>query len=149
MQTARNLHPEHVCRNRDGVKHEAKQEKLVEVLRYGLTRLILLDSARSPGPDPWADPKCRSTLGFCNLHHRSTRVQNWGIYIYFTILYTTILYHTVVLEPRVGGSLDPPGLLGGKDSANSDRGLGTGRPAQGRLAHWPSVFRVGIRSCRF
>ena len=29
-------------------------------------------------PDPWADPNSRSTLRFCNLHHRSTRVQNWG-----------------------------------------------------------------------
>ena len=40
-------------------------------------------------PDAWADPKSRSTLGFCNLHHRSSRAQNWGIYF-----------------------LDPPGGLG-------------------------------------
>ena len=32
-------------------------------------------------PHPWADPKSRSTLGFYNLHHRSTGVQNWGIYV--------------------------------------------------------------------
>ena len=25
-------------------------------------------------PGPWKDPKTRSTLGFCSLHH------NWGIY---------------------------------------------------------------------
>ena len=31
-------------------------------------------------PDPWADPKSRSTLRFYNLHHRRTGVQNWGIY---------------------------------------------------------------------
>ena len=31
-------------------------------------------------PDPWVDPKSRSTLRFCNLHHRSIRVQNWGLY---------------------------------------------------------------------
>ena len=31
-------------------------------------------------PDPWEDPKSRSTLRFHNLQHRSTRVQNWGIY---------------------------------------------------------------------
>ena len=31
-------------------------------------------------PDPWADPKSRSTLGFCNLHHRAIRIQNWGFY---------------------------------------------------------------------
>ena len=31
-------------------------------------------------PDPWPDPKSRSTLGFYNFHHRSTGVQNWGIY---------------------------------------------------------------------
>ena len=30
---------------------------------------------------PWADPKGRSTSGFHNLHHRSTRVQNWGFYL--------------------------------------------------------------------
>ena len=29
-------------------------------------------------PDPWADPKSRSTLGLYNLNHRSTRAQNWG-----------------------------------------------------------------------
>ena len=27
--------------------------------------------------DPWADPKSRSTLGFQNLHHRTTGVQHW------------------------------------------------------------------------
>ena len=31
-------------------------------------------------PDPWEDPKSRSTLGFYSLHHRSIRAQNWGIY---------------------------------------------------------------------
>ena len=40
-------------------------------------------------PNPWADPKSRSTLGFWNLHHRSIGVQNWGLYF-----------------------LDPPGGLG-------------------------------------
>ena len=30
-------------------------------------------------PDPWADPKCRSTSGFYNLHHRNIGVQNQGI----------------------------------------------------------------------
>ena len=33
-----------------------------------------------PNPNPWADPKSRSISRFCNLHHRSIRVQNWGIY---------------------------------------------------------------------
>ena len=33
-----------------------------------------------PIPRPWADPKSRTTLGFHNLHHRSARVQIWGIY---------------------------------------------------------------------
>ena len=41
-------------------------------------------------PDPWADPKSRSTLGFCTLHYRSIRALHWGIYC-----------------------LDPPGGLGG------------------------------------
>ena len=43
----------------------------------------------STNPQPSADPKSGSTSGFCNLHHRSIRIQNWGIYI-----------------------LDPPGGLG-------------------------------------
>ena len=30
-------------------------------------------------PDSWADPKSRSTLGLCNLHHKSIRVQNWWV----------------------------------------------------------------------
>ena len=29
---------------------------------------------------PWADPKSRSTLGFHNLCHWGTGVQNWGFY---------------------------------------------------------------------
>ena len=28
-------------------------------------------------PEPWEDPKHGSTLGLCNLHDRSIRVQNW------------------------------------------------------------------------
>ena len=31
-------------------------------------------------PNHWTDPKSRATLRFCNLHHRSIRVQNWEIY---------------------------------------------------------------------
>ena len=34
--------------------------------------------AKHLNPDPWADPKSRSALGFCNLDHRSIRAQNWG-----------------------------------------------------------------------
>ena len=30
--------------------------------------------------DLWADARSRCTLGFCNLHHRSTRMQNSGFY---------------------------------------------------------------------
>ena len=30
-------------------------------------------------PEPWEDPKSRSTFGI-NLHHRSGRVQNWGLH---------------------------------------------------------------------
>ena len=33
-------------------------------------------------PDPWADPKSRSTLGFYNLHHRRTRVQHLGVLLF-------------------------------------------------------------------
>ena len=29
-------------------------------------------------PDPWADPKSRSTVGLCDLHGRSTGVPIWG-----------------------------------------------------------------------
>ena len=31
-------------------------------------------------PDPWADPKSGSTLGFHNLHHRCTVVLKWWLY---------------------------------------------------------------------
>ena len=31
-------------------------------------------------PDPWVDPKRRSTFWFCNLHHGRIRVQHLGIY---------------------------------------------------------------------
>ena len=31
--------------------------------------------------DPWADPRSRSTLRFCNLHHGSTRTQSWQFYV--------------------------------------------------------------------
>ena len=34
--------------------------------------------APSNAPDPWADPKSRSTSGFHNLHHRGIGVKNWG-----------------------------------------------------------------------
>ena len=34
----------------------------------------------SNNPDRWADPKSRSTFGFCSLHHRSITAQNRGIY---------------------------------------------------------------------
>ena len=37
-------------------------------------------SGARPAYDTPEDPKSRSTFGFCNLHHRSTRVQNWGMY---------------------------------------------------------------------
>ena len=49
----------------------------------------LWDDPSFDNPDPWADPKSRSTLGFYNLQRRSTGVQNWWIYF-----------------------LDPPGGLG-------------------------------------
>ena len=42
-------------------------------------------------PEPLQDPKRRSTLGLYNLHHRSIRIQNWGLHF-----------------------LDPPGRLGCK-----------------------------------
>ena len=29
-------------------------------------------------PDPWADPKTRSPVRFCNLRPRSVSIQNWG-----------------------------------------------------------------------
>ena len=40
-----------------------------------------LQQARDgPDPGPLADPKSRSPLGCCDLHRRSTRLQNWGDY---------------------------------------------------------------------
>ena len=35
---------------------------------------------RSSYPDPWADPKSRSTLQFYTLCRRSSGVRNWGFY---------------------------------------------------------------------
>ena len=32
-------------------------------------------------PDPWADPKSRSTLGLRNLHNKSIRTENCGFYL--------------------------------------------------------------------
>ena len=51
------------------------------------TKAVLITSGSFP--DPGADPTSRSPLGFYKLHHRSVRVQHWGIYL-----------------------LDPPGGLG-------------------------------------
>ena len=34
----------------------------------------MLRDMKGPDPDPWADPKSRLFLGFCNPHHRSTRI---------------------------------------------------------------------------
>ena len=51
-------------------------------------------------PDPWADPKRRSSLGFYTLHHGTIRAHNWGIYF---------------LDPPVGRG------LGGKVCANPDQ----------------------------
>ena len=44
---------------------------------------------QSPSMSPWVDPKSKYTLGFHNLHPKSTRAQNCGVYF-----------------------LDPPGGLG-------------------------------------
>ena len=47
------------------------------------------------GPEPWrADPKSKSALRFCNLHHSSIVVQNWGV-LYYILLYYAILCHTM------------------------------------------------------
>ena len=35
---------------------------------------------REPYPNPWADPKSKSSLGVHNLHHGSIRMVNWGVY---------------------------------------------------------------------
>ena len=44
--------------------------------------LIGLCSSYSHIPHPWADPECRSTSGFCDLNHRSIRIQNCGILLF-------------------------------------------------------------------
>ena len=59
-------------------------------------------------PYPWEDPKSRSTLGFYNLHRRSIRILNSGIYItsynmwYHNMLY---LYGSTILDPPKGSGL--------------------------------------------
>ena len=63
----------------------------MEELLYQSHEVADLDRDRTHTQTPWADPKSRTTLGFCNLHHGSIRVQSWGIYCW-----------------------DPPGGLGSK-----------------------------------
>ena len=63
-------------------------------------------------PDPWADPKSRSTLGLYNLYHRCARVWNWAVIRKYTLLYHTIIYHTIpycIKLPRIGHL--PSGVL--------------------------------------
>ena len=64
-------------------------------------------------PDPWEDPKSRSTLGFCNLHRRGICIQSWkspySTMLYhtvlnYTVLYHTILCHTILYSTRSGGA---------------------------------------------
>ena len=85
-------------------------------------------------PDPWADPKSRSTSGFLNLHHRSIGVQNWGIYnlSYHTIpehiiLCHTILYYTTLIGEYTVGIL--PGVWAYEERSPSQRNLGAGTPS--------------------
>ena len=35
--------------------------------------------SKGQGPDPWKDPHTRSTVDFCNLHHRHTTIQGFVI----------------------------------------------------------------------
>ena len=74
-----------MLRARCGSSVGCEDAELVQYLRVevagrenGLDKNV---EACLPNPDPWAEPKCRSTLGFYNLHHRSIRIQNWGIYL--------------------------------------------------------------------
>ena len=48
--------------------------------RRPLSRIA--DLASGHLEDGWADPKSRSTSGFCSLHHRSIRFQNCGFYFW-------------------------------------------------------------------
>ena len=66
-------------------KHELRHLATRRTLRTELKRLFRFRYAPThtneshQGPHPWADPKGRSTLGFCNRRHRSTEAQNSGI----------------------------------------------------------------------
>ena len=58
-------------------------------------------------PEPWEDPKSRSSLGFYNLHHGRIRVHNWGIYVilHYTMLYHTILYCIIPIGSSQGSGI--------------------------------------------
>ena len=47
-------------------------------LRAVIAPTIFAVQVNSKHRKPSADPKCRSTLGLENLHHRSIGVQSWG-----------------------------------------------------------------------
>ena len=72
-------------------------------------------------PDPWADPKSRCTLGFCNLHHRSGISNEW-ILVNRTNAQGAKLepYAYVRLNPKAGGArraLQTPGQIQEVDPA--------------------------------
>ena len=70
-------------------------------------RVTKAKSSSNNCPDPWAYPKSRSTLGFCN--------QLYYIMFYHTIpYYTTLYYATGALESRNGwfSFLNPPNRSG-------------------------------------
>ena len=46
------------------------------------TLIVFVTRLQDPDPEAWEHPKNRSTLGLCNLHQRSIRVQNWGFHFW-------------------------------------------------------------------
>ena len=100
--------------------------------------------------DPWADPKSRSTFGFCKGHHRNTGVQNWGIY--FSDPRGGLGKNSTSRAPKTNPKLQ---LLGrkwtwfGDPFTGFDRRGASPRPLKGRILHvdppsGPEVHTIGV-----
>ena len=61
------------------IKHGLQQQLEISDLEKVLQEAM---AQEHPDPDPWADPKSKSTLGLYNLNYRSIGVQNWGFHLF-------------------------------------------------------------------
>ena len=65
------------CLSLEGVRADSRSCRPA-ALSYGVQTREGLQCSDGFFPDPWADPTSRSTLRFCNLHHRCIRVRIGG-----------------------------------------------------------------------